>query len=218
MFSGDLQQRCSLALFRLKSAYAQRTGRKASAKTNMKIETWMPVVVGSCAFVAGTAWGADAGVSYNNVPRSEQVFRADEFSIDAFGTLALGEDVIEHISRDRVRDNGRFGFGAGANYFFTRYFGISGEAYTENTGHSLVDDAGGSLVVRFPFDPVRLAPYIFGGGGYQFDPIEQPFAHAGGGLEYRFKNNMGIFVDGRYVFTRDSRDFGLGRLGFRFSF
>lgn len=178
----------------------------------------IPVLAGSCVLLAGGAWAADATVAYDKPARTEQVFRANELSLDIFGSLSLGEEVIERISRDRVRDNGRFGYGAGVNYFFTRWIGIAADAYTENVGHSFVDDADASLVVRFPFDAARLAPYVFGGGGYQFDPIEQVFAHAGAGLEYRFKNNMGVFIDARYVFTEDSRDFGLARLGFRFSF
>ena len=185
----------------------------------MKTTSLMPVLAASCTLLAGTtSWGAEPGLAYDRPARTDQVFRADEFSIDIFGSVSLGEDVIRRISRERVRDNGRLGYGAGANYFFTRHFGLSADAYTENPHHSFVDDAAGSLVFRLPIDSLRLAPYAFGGGGYQFDPIEQPFVHAGAGLEYRFKNNAGIFLDARYVFARDSRDFGLARLGFRFSF
>jgi hypothetical protein len=96
---------------------------------------------------------------------------------------------------DKVEDEARLGWGLGANYFFTRHFGLAAEAYTENAGHSFVDDASGSIVVRFPFDKARLAPYLFIGGGYQFDPIEQAFGHGGAGLEYRFINNAGVFID-----------------------
>jgi len=185
----------------------------------MKTNKLIPTLAGGCVLLAGTTtWAADPGVTYEKPTRTEQVFRADELSFDIFGSVALGEEIIENISTDRVRDNARFGWGAGVNYFFSRHIGLGAEAYTENAGHSFVDDASASLLVRFPIDSIRLAPYVFGGGGYQFDPIEQVFAHLGGGLEYRFKNNMGIFLDGRYVFTEDSRDFGLARMGFRFSF
>jgi len=84
-----------------------------------------------------------------------------------------------------VQDDGRLGWGAGVNYFFNRNFGVSAEGYTENAGPSFVDDASGSFVVRFPFEGVHLAPYVFVGGGYQFDPIRQAFGHGGAGLEYR---------------------------------
>jgi hypothetical protein len=147
-----------------------------------------------------------------------QVFRANEFSIDIFGTGSIGQETIEHLSGERIEQDGRIGAGLGGNYFFNRFLGLSVDAYTENTGHAFVDDVSGSVVVRFPFDAVRLAPYAFGGGGYQFDPIEQAFGHLGAGLEFRFNRNAGVFADLRYVFTDKSEDFGLGRLGVRFWF
>lgn len=178
----------------------------------------LPILVGLSALLIGSLGAAEPGVAYEKPGRSGLVFRPAELSLDVFGGITLGEEVIENISRDRVQDNGRLGAGVGVNYFFNRYFGIAAEAYTENHNHSFVDDAAGSLVFRFPIEPARLAPYVFAGGGYQFDPIEQAFAHAGTGLEYRFVDHMGVFLDARYVFTEDSNDFGLARLGFRFSF
>jgi len=97
----------------------------------MKTTRWIPNITGccmasSCVLLAGTSWAADPGVAYDKPARTEQVFRADELSIDAFGSVALKEEIIENISRDRVRRNARFGFGAGVNYFFNRYFGVLG--------------------------------------------------------------------------------------------
>jgi hypothetical protein len=185
----------------------------------MKTTTLMPTFAGVCVLVSTTTiWAAEPGLSYDRTPRNDQVFRAAELSLDVYGSLSLGQETINHLSGDRVRADGRLGAGVGANYFFSRNFGLSAEAYTENAGHSFVDDAAGSMVFRIPIDSIRLAPYVFGGGGYQFDPIEQAFLHAGAGLEYRFVNNMGVFLDARYVFTENSKDFGLARLGFRFSF
>jgi len=182
---------------------------------------------GLIGFASAAAMAADPTVTYDNPPHHDHdrdhdhydhVFRANEFSVDVFGTGSVGEYVVKHLSTDRVRDNGRLGWGLGVNYFFNRNFGLAAEGYTENAGHSFVDNASGSIVFRIPFDAARLAPYVFVGGGYQFDPIEQAFGHGGVGLEYRFVKNAGIFVDARYVLADDSQDFGLGRLGFRFSF
>ena len=186
----------------------------------MKTKMKNTLTVAALSLATGTLLAAEPGVSYNNPPpdRQEQVFRAGEFSLDVFGTGSVGEETIKRLSNNRIRSNGRLGAGLGANYFFNRYFGLAAEAYSENTGHSFVDNASGSLVFRIPIESIRLAPYVFGGGGYQFDPIEQAFFHAGAGLEYRFLHNVGVFVDARYVATEDSKDFGLGRLGFRFSF
>ena len=153
----------------------------------------------------------------DSVP-GDPLFRANEFTLDMFGTVSIGQETINHISSNRVEDDGRLGLGLGGNYFFSRYVGIGGDAYTENTQHSFVDNTSGNLIVRFPFDAVHLAPYVYGGAGYQFDPSGLWFGQAGGGLEFRFTRQVGLFADARYVFTDGTKNFGLGRLGVRLGF
>jgi hypothetical protein len=170
---------------------------------------------------AGTVWGADetnAVQSPTNCQNPDDIFRANELSLDLFGTDALGEHTISHPSESRIRHDSRLGAGLGLNYFANRYIGIGAAAYTENTAHNFVDNVSGSLILRLPFDPIRLAPYAFGGGGHQFDPVDSNFAHAGAGLEFRFTHNLGIFVDGRWVWTDRDKDYGLARAGFRIAF
>lgn len=106
----------------------------------------------------------------------------------------------------------------GVGYFFTRNFGVGADAYTENAGHSFVDSASGNLLVRFPLGESGFSPYLLGGGGRQFDPIELWFGQAGAGLEYRFCRNAGLFTDGRYVLTDGTPNYGLFRLGVRLAF
>jgi hypothetical protein len=149
---------------------------------------------------------------------SDELFRASETSLDLFGSVSVGQETINHISRRRVEDNGRLGLGLGANHFFNRNIGLGADAYTENTQHSFVDNTSANLIVRFPFETVHLAPYIYGGAGYQFDPRGLWFGQAGGGLEFRFTRQVGLFVDARYVFTDETQNFGLGRLGVRLAF
>jgi len=150
--------------------------------------------------------------------RSGELFRANEPTLDLFGSLSINQETINHISGERVEDDGRLGLGLGGNYFFTRNIGLGADAYTENTQHSFVDNTSGNLIIRFPFDSVHLAPYVFGGGGYQFDPSGVWFGQAGGGLEVRFIRQVGMFVDARYVFTDGTKNFGVGRLGVRLGF
>jgi hypothetical protein len=145
-------------------------------------------------------------------------YRDHEFSIDAFASGSLGEQTIDHISGDRIERNGRLGAGAGVNIFFSRYVGIGGDAYSENTTGPFVDYASGNLILRFPIINTGIAPYIFGGGGYQFDPVSQRLAQAGGGIEFRFAEHVGFFVDARYVFADKTDDYGVGRAGLRFNF
>jgi hypothetical protein len=151
-------------------------------------------------------------------PPSAHLFRAGETSLDLFGSLSVGQETIDNISKERVKDDGRLGAGAGINHFFTRHLGLGFDAYTENTQHSLVDNTSGNLIVRIPIDSIHLAPYAYGGAGYQFDPTGLWFGQAGGGLEVRFSRQVGIFIDGRYVFTDGARNVGVGRLGLRLAF
>jgi hypothetical protein len=151
-------------------------------------------------------------------PPEEHLFRKGEASLDLFGSVSVGQETLNNFSNRRVRDNGRLGLGLGGNYFFTRNLGLGADAYTENTQHSFVDNGSANLIFRVPLDEIRLAPYAFGGGGRQFDPTELWFAQLGAGLEFRFTDGLGLFADGRYVFTDETRNFGLGRLGLRCSF
>ena len=89
---------------------------------------------------------------------SGMLFRANELSLDLFGSLSVGQEVLQDISADRVKDDGRLGAGLGLNYFFTRFVGVGADAYSENTSHSFVDTASANLIVRFPFEGAHLAP------------------------------------------------------------
>jgi hypothetical protein len=145
-------------------------------------------------------------------------YRAQELSVDVFGSGSLGEQTINNISGNKVEHNGRLGAGAGLNYFFSRYVGIGGDAYTENTAHNFIDSASGNLIGRLPIGDTGVAPYIFGGGGHQFDEVEQTFGQAGAGIEFRFAQHVGFFVDARYVFADKTQNYGVGRAGLRVNF
>jgi len=149
---------------------------------------------------------------------SEPYYRDHELSIDGFGTLSLGEQFINNISATRVHRNGRLGAGAGVNLFFAKNVGIGADAWSEDVSGRFIDNVSGNLIVRFPIADTGLAPYVFGGGGYQFEPVSQAFGQFGAGVEIRFNPHAGIFVDARYLVTRRTDDFGLGRAGLRFSF
>jgi hypothetical protein len=161
---------------------------------------------------------ADPTNYVSQVDTVEHVFLAHETTLDLFGSLSVGQETIDNLSRERVEDNGRLGAGVGLNHFVSRHVGVGLDAYTENTQHSFVDNASANLIIRFPFDSVHLAPYAFGGAGYQFDPTGLWFGQAGGGLDVRFTKKLGLFVDARYVFTDETQNFGVGRLGLRIGF
>jgi hypothetical protein len=153
-------------------------------------------------------------------PTEEELwfFRPCEWSIDFFGTAAIPKSTMGHLSCDRLSDTTRLGLGVGGNYFFTRHLGISAEAYSENPGHSFVDDVSANLTWRFPHERAHIAPYVLGGAGYQFDPDDRWLLQAGAGIEVRFTRSVGMFADGRYCWVNDAPDRVLFRLGVRFAF
>ena len=162
---------------------------------------------------AGTACGAP-GMRYDQTDK----YRANELSLDLFGSASIGQQTINNLSGDRISHDARLGAGAGLNYFFSRNIGIGAEAYTEDTRHNFIDNVSGSLIGRFPLGQSGAAPYVFVGAGRQLDPIYLWFAHLGAGFEYRFTAHVGAFLDARYVFTDGTKNYGLGRVGLRLAF
>lgn len=130
----------------------------------------------------------------------------------------MGRETIENISANRIENDARLGVGIGMSYFFTRQFGIGGDAVVENTAHSFVDSVSASGIFRIPIGSGGFAPYLYGGGGHEFDLTKQWFAHLGAGFEYRFSPVWGLFTDARYVLVDKTSNYGLVRLGFRTSF
>jgi hypothetical protein len=188
------------------------------------MKKWQQYMTAAILGTLGTVYSANAqdsttaATSQQTTTSDSLFYRAQEFSIDAFGSGSLGEQTIDHISGNKVEHNGRLGAGAGLNYFFCRYVGVGGDAYTENTAHNFIDSASGNLIGRLPIGNTGIAPYIFGGAGHQFDEVEQTFGQAGAGVEFRFCQHMGFFVDARYVFPGKTEDYGVGRAGLRLSF
>lgn len=178
--------------------------------------------------IAGTAFAEDTTVRYDSsgdrtmvVDRSDRnwcAYGANELNFSFFGTGTVGERTVRRPSLNRIERDGELGAGLGIQYFFHRYIGISADAYTESTHHNWVDNINADLIFRFPIANTGLAPYILGGGGRQLDPIYQWTLNAGGGLEWRFSPHVGVFVDARYVWADETKDYGLGRAGFRVGF
>lgn len=171
--------------------------------------------------VTGLARGDDSSLTTPGTTSpggSDQFYRANEFSFDAFASGSLGKQFITDFSGSTVRQHARLGAGVGGNYFITRYIGVGGDVYSENTVRQFIDSASGNLIGRLPIGETGLAPYIFGGAGHQFDGVQQTFGQAGAGLEFRVTPHVGFFVDARYIFPDRTEDYGLARGGLRVSF
>ena len=147
-----------------------------------------------------------------------ELYRAAELSVDAFGSGSVSRYTVDHVSRARIRQNTELGIGAGVNYFFTQNMGISADAYSENTHGAVIDSASVSFTYRLPLGGSGFAPYAFGGGGRTFENVKAWFVQAGVGVEYRFTPHIGVFTDLRGVVPDETKYYGLGRLGVRFAF
>lgn len=149
-------------------------------------------------------------------PVQPQCFRDTELQLDFFYSYTD----FRHGSQYHDGNGG----GVGVNYFFHRYFGIG------LSGNVLGGRAHGvwqpsvDLILRYPLEIGNhfcIAPYVFGGGGGQFDDKKSGTLNAGAGIEYRVTPHVGLFVEGRYTWTLgrpNNNAFDQGRAGVRFAF
>jgi hypothetical protein len=150
----------------------------------------------------------------------KQAFNANELSFDAFGSLMGHERTFLAWPNTSIRDhNGSWGGGIGANYFWSQDVGIGVDAGAQDGTQRFIDHVGGNLLVRFPIQPINLAPYVFAGGGRAFNPGWNWYGDAGFGLEFRLNPKFGIFSDARYIWKDIAHnDEALVRAGIRLVF
>jgi hypothetical protein len=148
----------------------------------------------------------------------EPKFAAHEFSLELYGGFLAPERGIEHVFETDIRDDGTWGGGVGLSYFLTREIGLGVDASTHANGGTFFDQVLGNLILRLPWERASLAPYLIGGGGRSYDPVEEWVAHGGLGIEWRPNAVTGIFFDTRYVWADDSTDRIAFRAGLRLIF
>lgn len=148
-----------------------------------------------------------------------EFYQANELSMDLFGTGSVGKYTLDHLSSNRVRHDSELGAGVGLTYFMSRNWGIGAEAYSEDADGVFIDSASANLTWRFPLGESACAPYVFGGGGSQFDLNNDVwFGQAGAGFEFRITHNVGVFADARMVWPNETQYYGVMRVGMRFTF
>ena len=171
--------------------------------------------------LASTSFAGTSVVSSKEVKQSTATgtyFQDQEFTLD----LAYSSnDAINNYKHGYFHD--KSGGGAGASFFFARYFGVGVDANWFGGGPSDValHQLTGNLILRYPIELTccGVAPYIFGGGGEILDGVHTSLADAGLGLEFRVTPRVGIFSDWRYNFTNHDRgDLATTRVGVRFAF
>jgi hypothetical protein len=186
----------------------------------MKIVNQLLLITG----IAGIVYSAHAQTYSTSEPAQPSpqhddfdLYHPCEFSID--GSLVGVLHEYDFNNGGLHRRNYRFGGDAGANFFFTKYIGIGGDAYALTTHNStFVDTATGNLIFRIPIGNTGLAPYFFGGAGYEFERVDQLVGGGGVGLEFRLVRHFSIFADARYLAAVKTPDYGMARAGVRISF
>lgn len=158
-------------------------------------------------------------------------YTGNELSLDLFGSYwAVEHRFTKLFETDIKEDRGRWGGGVGLNYFFTPYLGIGADAnWSDHRGFGgpATDWVMGNLIGRFPIGNTGIAPYVFGGGGRQFNGLFRDpetgdilagaryewVADLGVGVEFRVTPGLGVFTDGRYIWHL--KDGGIDRLALR---
>lgn len=149
------------------------------------------LTVSVCASFAGD--GKSFKEVKTTIPPETCRFRDFEVQVDAFYSGFFG-------GRDTYFHTGSGG-GFGVNVFFLRYFGVGYEAaWYSNDGTAQHLPLAGNFFIRYPICSLNLAPYVVVGGGGTWDGHGTGYGNVGGGLEYRFTDNIGVFVDGRYFY------------------
>ena len=171
--------------------------------------------------LASTSFAGTSVVSSKEVKQSTATgtyFQDQEFTVDLSYSY---NDAINNYKHGYFHD--KSGGGAGASYFFARYFGVGVDAnwFAGGPRNDVLHQLTGNLILRYPIELrcCGVAPYVFGGGGDVLDSKRTSFADAGVGMEVRLTPHFGIFTDWRYNFTSNDRgDLGTTRAGVRFAF
>ncbi|HEY8898816.1 MAG TPA: hypothetical protein VIM61_00170 [Chthoniobacterales bacterium] len=172
-----------------------------------------------CALVASSISPLLAGVDTKDFKEKAVIeaptcnFRDMEFQIDAFGAFLANPEFATH---GHTLNTG-VGGGGGFNFFFAKYFGLGIEGLWYGNGGSAEHMIGGNAFFRYPICSWNLAPYAMVGGGAGWDHVTVGYVSVGGGLEWRFHPNIGLFVDSR-AFLGAPDVLGVTRTGIRIAF
>lgn len=171
------------------------------------------LILAAASLVAVSAYAGTEAKSFKEtktVIEDECLFRDMEFQVDGFYSAFFGG----RNTNFRTGSGGGFGL----NFFFLKYFGVGYEAqWYSNNGTAEHLPLGGNLFFRYPICKWNLAPYAMVGMGGAWDGDGKVYGNVGGGLEYRFTKNIGIFVDSRYFYGGSGNVANL-RSGLRFAF
>ena len=153
------------------------------------------------------------------LPAADKLFHAKEVQVDLAAGYATDQVSPLNTSIATLTTKGAWTSSVGVNYFLTENFGLGVESNLRDFRGIGVNNVSLSGIARFPVERWRLAPYVFGGAGANFEASDFWTYHAGLGVEVRLTKSAGLFADTRYVWGEASNpDGALTRLGVRFVF
>lgn len=127
-----------------------------------------------------------------------QVFKCNELSADGFLSFIGAERRPLAFPNTSIK-RGLWGGGIGVNYFWSRDVGISIDSAAYCGTPRFIQYVNANLLVRFPIEQIRLAPYLFAGAGRAYNPGWSWMGDAGVGFDFRICPKLALFTDGRYV-------------------
>ena len=150
-------------------------------------------------------------------PIIQPCYLAGELQVDLFGSGTF-VDV----------DDDFYGGGVGVNYFITQYIGVGAswnlidvDNSFNSSSDTVVHDISADLLLRAPLFGEESCTAIYGilGGGVITNGTTLGTFNFGVGLEHRFLDNVGLFIEGRQKFVPAAdADFTSVRVGARVVF
>jgi hypothetical protein len=161
----------------------------------------------SCLLSLGaiTALGQAVALGQTSKPASsseEMEFQKGELTISPYATYT-------------DQTGGKWGAGAALTYYIQQNIGVGASTYWTDLGGTLFDNFEAEGYFRLPMK--KLAPYVVGGIGYQFDR-HYWFETIGAGVDFRAFKRIDAFGDIQYRIANSSAINGAFiRLGVRFT-
>lgn len=173
------------------------------------------ILIAALAAAAGIAQAGPTGYSAKQPPVQTELNVPSMCDCFDAGTLTGSAFVAGLIGGDDHDDE--LGGGVSLLYSFTENFGIEASAAwlgSDSTIHLFTANA----VVRYPIKDLCLAPYLLAGGGVHTNSHTQGVFQAGGGIDWRFSDCVGVFVDAVYTWADETDDYTVVRGGVRMNF
>ena len=168
------------------------------------------------------------------------------FVVAAGGQAASGKKVTNshdptHYVKRRRTEHHAAGGGIQLAYFINRFVGIAADAAFLG-GNPYVTAVTANVILRYPFEFGQqnlagygkdgksdgkdvmpgptwgLAPYVIFGGGGQWDGQGVGIADVGGGLEFRFRQHYGLYLENRWIVRNSHQNYDATTIGVSYNF